>query len=77
SRNSWNNWNNGYRGSRPYFGKTQKGSQKYGTSGTVLKQSPKFQSSNFAKSGGLKSQASSVRGAGANLRGGGPKSKGK
>ncbi|MDA3791338.1 MAG: hypothetical protein PF503_22925 [Desulfobacula sp.] len=77
SYNSWNGWNNNYRNSRPYFGKTQKGFQKYGTSGTLLKQSPKFQSTNFAKSGGFKSQAASVRGAGANLRGGGPKSKGK
>ncbi len=77
SYNSWNRWNTNYRGSRPYFGKTQKGFQKYGTSGTHVKQSPKFQSTNFAKSGGFKSQTSSVRGAGANLRGGGPKSKGK
>jgi len=77
SHNSWNRWNNNYRGSRPYFGKTQKGFQKYGTSGTYVKQSPKYQSTNFAKSGGFKSQTSSVRGAGANLRGGGPKSKGK
>ncbi|WP_299981575.1 hypothetical protein [Desulfobacula sp.] len=75
--NSWNGWNNNYRNNRPYFGKTQKGFQKYGTSGTLLKQSPGFQSTNFAKSGGFKSQTASVRGAGANLRGGGPKSKGK
>jgi hypothetical protein len=77
SRNSWNGWNNNYRHQKPYFGKTQKGFQKYGTSGTVLKKSPNFQSTNFAKSGGFKSRVPSVRGAGANLRGGGPKSKGK
>jgi hypothetical protein len=75
--NSWNGWNNNYRGNRPYFGKTQNGSQKFGTFGSSVKQSPKFQSTNFAKSGGFKSQTASVRGAGANLRGGGPKSKGK
>ncbi len=75
--NSWNGWNNNYRNNRPYFGKTQNGFQKYGTSGTHVKQSPKFQNTNFAKSGGFKSQTASVRGAGANLRGGGPKSKGK
>ena len=77
SYNSWNGWNNNYRNQKPYFGKTQKGFQKYGTSGTVLKKSPGFQSTTFAKSGGFKSQTASVRGAGANLRGGGPKSKGK
>ncbi|MCP3875938.1 MAG: hypothetical protein GY699_22645 [Desulfobacteraceae bacterium] len=75
--NSWNGWNTGYRNRRPYFGKTQNGFQKYGTNGTSVKKSPRFQSTNFAKSGGFKSQRASVRGAGANLRGGGPKSKGK
>ena len=77
SYNSWNGWNNNYRNRQPYFGKTKDGFQQYGTSGTIVKQSPGFQSTNFAKSGGFKSQAPSVRGAGANLRGGGPKSKGK
>lgn len=75
--NSWSGWNNNYRNNRPYFGKTQNGFPKYGTSGTFVKQSPTFQNTNFAKSGGFKSQTASVRGAGANLRGGGPKSKGK
>jgi hypothetical protein len=74
---SWNSWNSGYRNNRPYFGKTQKGFQKFGTQGSFIKKSSKFQSTNFAKSGGLKRQSASVRGAGANLRGGGPKSKGK
>jgi len=77
SYNSWNGWNNNYRHNRPYFGQTRNGFQKYGTSGTYIKKSPRFQSTNFAKSGGFKSQSASVRGAGANLRGGGPKSKGK
>lgn len=75
--NSWNSWNTGYRNNRPYFGKTKKGFQKYGTSGAFVKQSPSLQSTNFAKSGGFRTQTASVRGAGANLRGGGPKSKGK
>jgi len=73
--NSWNSWNNSYRGRQPYFGQTRNGFQKYGTAGAAVKQSPGFQSSSFAKSGGFKSQTASVRGAG--LRGGGPKSKGK
>ncbi|MEN8212044.1 MAG: hypothetical protein ABFR31_10010 [Thermodesulfobacteriota bacterium] len=75
--NSWNSWNSNYRHSQPYFGKNQKGSQKFGTRGSFIKKSPGFQSSTFAKSGGLKAHTASVRGAGANLRGGGPKSKGK
>lgn len=75
--NPWNGWRNNYRHTRPYYGKTGNGSQKYGTRGTYVKKSPRFQSTTFAKSGGFKSQTASVRGAGANLRGGGPKSKGK
>ncbi len=75
--NSWHGWHNNYRHKKPYFGKTKKGFQKFGTNGTVVRQSPKFQNSTFAKSGGFKSQVSSVRGAGAGLRGGGPKGKGK
>lgn len=75
--NSWNGWNSGYRNTRPYFGATTNGFQRFGTSGNFVKQSPSFQSSTFAKSGGLKAQTASVRGAGANLRGGGPQSKGK
>ncbi|NOX35363.1 MAG: hypothetical protein GXP56_16810 [Deltaproteobacteria bacterium] len=75
--NSWYGWHNNYRYNRPYFGKTRNGFQKYGTSGTYIKKSPRFQSTNFAKSGGFRSQTASVRGAGPNLRGGGPKNKGK
>ena len=75
--NSWNGWNNNYRNRQPYFGQAQNGAQKFGTNGTAVKTSPQFQNTNFAKSGGFKSQTASVRGAGANLRSGGPKSKGK
>ncbi len=73
----WNSWNSGYRNQQPYFGKTQNGNQRYGTRGNFVKQSPKYQSSNFSKTGGFKSQSASVRGAGSKLRGGGPKAKGK
>lgn len=77
SYNAWHGWNSSYRNRQPYFGKTSDGFQKYGTSGTVVKKSPTFQNTTFAKSGGFKSQTASVRGAGAGLRGGGPKGKGK
>jgi hypothetical protein len=75
--NSWYGWRNNYRYQKPYFGRTKNGSQKYGTFGTYIKKSPRFQSTYFAKSGGFRTQTPSVRGAGPNLRGGGPKSKGK
>ncbi|MCP3943597.1 MAG: hypothetical protein GY710_19260 [Desulfobacteraceae bacterium] len=74
---SWNSWQNNYRYKKPYFGKTQNGNQKYGTRGSFVKRSPKYQSSTFSKTGGLKSQTASVRGGGTKLRGGGPKAKGK
>lgn len=73
----WNSWNNTYRNRQPYFGKTQNGTQGYGTRGSFVKKSPKYQSSTFSKTGGFKSQSASVRGGGAKLRGGGPKAKGK
>ena len=73
----WNSWNNGYRNRQPYFGKTQNGTQRYGTRGSFVKKSPKYQSSTFSKTGGFKSQSASVRGGGAKVRGGGPKAKGK
>lgn len=75
--NSWHGWNNNYRRQRPYFGKTKKGFQQFGTQGTFIQKSSNFQSTNFVKSGGLKRQSASVRGAGARLRGGGPNTKGK
>lgn len=77
SYNSWNTWNRDYRNRKPYFGQTGSGGAAFGTQGSYVKTSPKFQNSTFAKSGGLKDQAPSVRGAGAKLRGGGPNSKGK
>lgn len=77
SYNSWNRWNRDYRYSRPYYGTGQNGRARYGTNGSYVRQSPKFQGSHFGKSGGFRSQSASVRGAGPGLRGGGPKSKGK
>jgi hypothetical protein len=74
---SWYGWHNNYRYTKPYFGKTKQGFNRFGTYGTAVRQSPTFQNTAFAKSGGFKSQASSVRGAGSELRGGGPKGKGK
>lgn len=75
--NSWYGWHNNYRYKQSYFGKTKKGFQQFGTYGSFVRTSPAFQNTSFAKSGGLKSQMASVRGASASIRGGGPKTKGK
>ncbi len=75
--NSWSGWHNNYRYQKPYFGEAKDGLAPYGTQGAYVKQSPKFQSTAFAQSGGFKSRTASVRGAGDRLRGGGPNSKGK
>lgn len=74
---SWSGWRNDYRYKKPYFGKTSSGARQFGTSGTFVKKSPVFQNTHFAKSGGFKTQAASVKGAASGLRGGGPKGKGK
>ncbi len=74
---SWNRWNNNYRHKKPYYGKGKNGKTKYGTQGSFTKNTPRYQNTTFAKTGGLKSRPASVRGGGSSLRGGGPKSKGK
>jgi hypothetical protein len=75
--NSWNNWRHNYRNSRPYYGKDRNGARRFGTFGTFVRRSPRFQNSAFAKSGGFRTQPPSVRGAGPGLRGGGPGTRGK
>lgn len=74
---TWNRYNTGYRGRRPFFGSTTGGSAMFGTHGTYTKQSPRFRNTSFARTGGFKRSAPSVRGASSSVRGGGPKSKGK
>ncbi|MEH0020948.1 MAG: hypothetical protein V6Z89_14935 [Desulfobacter sp.] len=74
---SWNRWRTDYRYKKPYYGKTRTGGYTFGTRGTQVKQSPRYQNTTFAKTGGFKSGPASVRGGGAALRGGGPKGKGK
>ncbi|MCF8091726.1 MAG: hypothetical protein K9K21_09150 [Desulfotignum sp.] len=74
---AWSGWHNDFRHKKPYYGKTSNGMRQFGTSGSLVKKSPLFQNTHFAKSGGFKAQAASVRGAATGLRGGGPKGKGK
>jgi hypothetical protein len=76
--NSWYGYHTNYRGRRPYFGATSPGGvARYGTHGTYTKKSSRFQNTSFAKMGGFKRGAPSIRGAGPSVRGGGPKTKGK
>ena len=74
---SWNRWRTGYRYQKPYYGRTDSGQYTYGTRGTTVKGSPRYQNTTFAKTGGFKTAPASVRGGGSSLRGGGPKGKGK
>lgn len=72
---SWNRWRTDYRYRQPYYGQTKSGQTTYGTRGTQVKGSPRYQNTTFAKTGGFKGRAPSVRGA--SVRGGGPGAKGK
>ncbi len=74
---SWNRWRTGYRHQKPYYGRTDSGKYTYGTRGTQVKNSPRYQNTTFARTGGFKTAPASVRGGGASLRGGGPNGKGK
>lgn len=74
---SWNRWRTDYRYKKPYYGKTKSGGYTFGTRGTMIKRTPRYQNTTFAKTGGFKSGPASVRGGSASLRGGGPKGKGK
>lgn len=76
SYGSWNRWNRDYRYKKPYYGQTQTG-YTFGSRGTRMKQSPRYQNSTFSKTGGFKTASNSVRGRASGLRGGGPKSRGK
>ena len=75
--NDWNTWNNDYRGRESYYGRDARGRQKYGTEGSTVRTSPRYNKTNFAKTGGFKRANASVRGAGPGSRGGGPGGKGK
>lgn len=76
SHGSWNRWNSDYRHKRPYYGQTSTGNT-FGSRGSMMKQSSRYQNSTFSKTGGFKNASASVRGGGSGLRGGGPKAKGK
>lgn len=76
SDGSWNRWRSDYRYKKPYYGQSQTG-YTFGTRGSTMNQSPRYQNSTFSKTGGFKTASASVRGGASGLRGGGPKSNGK
>jgi PBP1b-binding outer membrane lipoprotein LpoB len=75
--NDWDLWRRDYRGRRPYYGRNRDGSPMYGTSGTIVRNTPGYQSTTFAKRGGLKTAQASVRSAASGVRGRGPGGRGK
>lgn len=77
SYNTWRHWDTDYKSRKPYYGKNKKGQKIYGTYGSHIKKSPRYQGTTFAKTGGFKTPPASVRGAGTAVRSGGPRGKGK
>jgi hypothetical protein len=75
--NDWNRWHRNYRGRAPYYGKNPDGSSIHGTSGSMVRSSPQYKSSTFARQGGMKSAPVNIRSAAASVRGRGPGSRGK
>ncbi|MBT8342423.1 MAG: hypothetical protein HKP58_00220, partial [Desulfatitalea sp.] len=71
----WSGWNRDYRGRRPYYGTGTGGERRWGSGGTVVRNSSRYQDTHHARSGGLQKQTPSVRGA--SVRGGGPGGRGK
>lgn len=76
-RGDWNRWRRDYRNKGPYYGRSSSGGAAYGTYGTNVRTDSRYRNTDFARKGGLKGQAPSVRGAGPARRGGGPGGRGK
>lgn len=76
-RGDWDTWRRNYRGREPYYGGTPGTGGVYGTWGSRVRTDSRYQNTTFAQSGGLRTQAASVRGAGPGRRGGGPGGRGK
>jgi len=73
----WDPWYRGYRGRDAWYGSGTGGGYYYGTRGSMLAGSSRYQGSRFGRSGGFQRAAASFRGAGPDGRGGGPGSRGK
>lgn len=76
-RDNWSTWRRDYRGRKPYFGGSGTTGSVYGTYGSDVRTDKRYRNSYFARKGGLRTQAASVRGAGPGRRGGGPGRRGK
>jgi len=75
-RSDWNGWRKNYRDRKPWYG-GGKAAPLYGTFGTDARTNSRYTKTDFAKRGGFRAQAASVRGAGPARRGGGPGGGGK
>lgn len=77
SRSDWEHWRtNSGLGKKPWYG-TSDDDERYGTGGSGVRDNSRWQSTDFAKSGGFRDHDASVRGAGPSTRGGGPGGSGK
>lgn len=74
---SYHNYHTNYRGHSAYYGVDRSGSRRFGASGTATRSNSRYSKSTFTSRGGFKRAPSSVRGAGATSRGGGPGGGGK
>ena len=76
-RGDWDRWRGRYRNREPYYGGSAATGAAYGTFGSHVRTDGRYRNTEFARQGGLRAQAASVRGAGPARRGGGPGGKGK
>lgn len=76
-RDGWERWRSGYRNREPYFGGSAAAGAVYGTYGSGTRTDSRYRDTAFAKQGGFRAQAPSLRGAGPASRGGGPGARGK
>lgn len=68
----WNRWHTDYRGNRPYYGKRGNQDARYGTWGTRTKSTTRYTRTTYGKRQGWGGRRTTVRGAGATVRGRGP-----
>jgi hypothetical protein len=72
TRSQWRKWRSDYRGKRPYYVESEAGPPIFGTHGSRVRKSSRYQESAFVAGGGLAATAASFRGAGPGRRGRGP-----
>ena len=68
-RSDWDTWSRDYRGSRPYYGGSSS-APRWGTRSQSVRTSPKMRGSTFARGGGFRRPAASIRSAASRSRSG-------